>query len=60
MPALCVRRWPGGEEIRDEEYRGILGPDRDKSFFDWWQAHYRGWFRYDVQAMERAAYLGSR
>ncbi len=45
-----VRRWPDRAAIRDEEYRGILGPDADKSFFDWWAAHYRGFLRYDVAA----------
>jgi UDP-2,3-diacylglucosamine pyrophosphatase LpxH len=43
-----VRRWPDRRPIGDEEYRGILGTDADKSFFDWWAAHYRGYLRYDV------------
>jgi UDP-2,3-diacylglucosamine pyrophosphatase LpxH len=50
-----VYRWPDGVEIRDREYRGVLGPHRDKSFFDWWAAYYQGWLRYDVEAMHRAA-----
>lgn len=54
-----VFEWPGGREMSDEEYRGVLGPNRDKSFFDWWEAFYRGWFRYDVPAMDRAATTGS-
>jgi UDP-2,3-diacylglucosamine pyrophosphatase LpxH len=50
-----VRSWPDHRRITDEEYRGALGPHRGKSFFDWWQKFYRGWFRYDVDAMHRAA-----
>ncbi|MFC1706027.1 hypothetical protein ACFL59_04285 [Planctomycetota bacterium] len=38
--------------------RVILGPHRKRTFFDWWRAFYRGWFRYDVPAMNRAATLG--
>ena len=45
---IGVRRWPEQAAIYDEEYRGILGPDAGKSFFDWWDAHYRGFLRYDV------------
>jgi len=45
---FVVRRWPDQSAIGDEEYRGILGADADKSFFDWWAAHYRGYLRYDV------------
>ncbi len=52
---LEVRRYPNGERITDEEVRGVLGPHRDSTFFDWWAAYYRGWFRYDVDAMHRAA-----
>lgn len=48
---FTVRRWPDRAVVRDEEYRGVLGPHRGKSFFDWWAAYYRGWFRYDVDAM---------
>jgi UDP-2,3-diacylglucosamine pyrophosphatase LpxH len=47
-----VRRWPDGVAIGDEEYRGILGPHADKTFFDWWAAHYRGYLRYDVDTNE--------
>jgi hypothetical protein len=47
--------WCTGRPIGDEEYRGVLGPHRDKSFFEWWDAFYRGWLRYDVAAMNRAA-----
>jgi UDP-2,3-diacylglucosamine pyrophosphatase LpxH len=50
-----ARRWPEGSDITDEEYRGVLGPHRESSFFDWWAAHYRGWLRYDVEAMHCAA-----
>ena len=45
---LEVRSWPDGRVFRDEEYRGILGADANKSFFDWWAAHYRGFLRYDI------------
>ena len=51
-----ARRWPSDVRIRDEEYRGILGPHGDKTFFDWWEAFYRGRFRYDVDGMIRAAH----
>jgi UDP-2,3-diacylglucosamine pyrophosphatase LpxH len=50
-----VRDWLGGRRIADEEYRGILGAQSDRSFFDWWGEFYRGWLRYDVPAMDRAA-----
>jgi len=50
-----VRDWRSGRSIEDEEYRGILGPYRDRSFFEWWESFYRGWLRYDVAAMQRAA-----
>lgn len=53
--AVRVAEWPSGRIIEDEAYRGILGPHRQKSFFDWWKAFYQGWFRYDVPAMHRAA-----
>ncbi len=52
---FSVRDWIKGTEITDDEYRGILGPHKGKSFFDWWSAFYLGWFRYDVPAMQRAA-----
>lgn len=58
--SLEVRRWPDGSVIGDEEYRGFVGPHRDKSFFDWWSAYYRGSFRYDVEAMVRDAADGPR
>jgi len=45
-----VRQWPEPRPIGDEHYRGILGDDADKSFFDWWAAHYRGYLRYDLDA----------
>ncbi len=45
---IDVRRWPDEISIRDEEYRAILDADGDRSFFDWWAAHYRGFLRYDV------------
>jgi UDP-2,3-diacylglucosamine pyrophosphatase LpxH len=45
---IAVRRWPDRSLVGDEEYRGILGADANKSFFDWWAAHYRGYLRYDV------------
>ncbi len=48
-----VRRYPERSVIADEEYRSILGPNRGKSFFDWWDAYYRGFLRYDVDAMWR-------
>ena len=50
-----VRRWPDGTTIGDEQYRGFLGPNRDKSFLDWWSRYYRGYLRYDVEAMIRDA-----
>jgi len=51
-----VRRWPEQAAIHDEEYRGILGADAGKSFFDWWAAHYRGFLRYDLgEPSERLA-----
>jgi len=50
-----VRRWPEAGALADEEYRGVLGPHSDKSFFEWWEAFYLGWLRYDVEAMDRAA-----
>lgn len=50
-----VRDFERGHEIVDEEYRGILGANRDKSFFDWWDEFYLGWLRYDVDGMVRAA-----
>jgi UDP-2,3-diacylglucosamine pyrophosphatase LpxH len=43
-----VRDWPDQRSIGDDEYRGILGADADKSFFDWWAAHYRGYLRYEL------------
>ncbi len=52
---FLVRDLLRDREIGDEEYRGILGPHRDKAFFEWWSAFYRGRLRYDVEAMERAA-----
>lgn len=45
---VAVRGWPDGRLIGDEAYRGILGDDADKSFFDWWAEHYRGYLRYRV------------
>jgi UDP-2,3-diacylglucosamine pyrophosphatase LpxH len=50
-----VRDWITKRRIEDEEYHGILGPNRNKSFFDWWDAFYLGRFSYDVPAMKRAA-----
>jgi len=52
---VTVREWPSQREIGDEEYRGALDRGDDRSFFDWWARFYRGWFRYDVDAMHRAA-----
>ncbi len=52
---FVVQQYPDGRELTDEEYLGVLGPHRDKSFFDWWEAFYRGWLRYDVPEMQRAA-----
>lgn len=49
-----VKSWPSLQCIGDEEYRGILGPHHNKSFFEWWEAFYLGWFCYDVEAMHRA------
>lgn len=49
-----VKAWPSQHSIGDEQYRGALGPHRHKSFFDWWDAFYLGWLRYDVEAMHRA------
>jgi hypothetical protein len=46
--SFTVHEHVGDRTIGDEEYRGVLGPHRDKSFFDWWDAHYRGWLRYEV------------
>lgn len=50
-----VRTFPEGRLVEDEEYRGVLGPHADRSFFDWWERHYCGLLRYDVDAMHRAA-----
>lgn len=55
LEAIEVRSWPDGRTLADEEYRGFVGPHRDKSFFDWWAAYYKGFFRYDVEAMARDA-----
>lgn len=52
--AVEVKTWPAQRCISDEQYRGPLGPHRHKSFFDWWEAFYLGWLRYDVEAMHRA------
>ncbi len=52
---IDVKSWPSLQDIGDEAYRGILGPHHNKSFFDWWEAFYLGWLRYDVEAMHRAA-----
>ena len=49
-----VKSWPSQQTIGDEQYRGILGPHRDKSFFEWWDTFCLGWLRYDVEAMHRA------
>jgi UDP-2,3-diacylglucosamine pyrophosphatase LpxH len=46
-----VRHYPDERVVRDEEYRAFLA-DRDRTFFDWWDAFYLGRFRYDVAAME--------
>ena len=53
---FTVKTWPDGRVIEDDEYRGFLGPNRHKGFFDWWNQHYRGWLRYDVDSMKRVAY----
>jgi UDP-2,3-diacylglucosamine pyrophosphatase LpxH len=50
-----VRAWPSGRPIGDEEYRGVIGPHRNHSFFDWWERFYLGWLRYDVDGMWREA-----
>ncbi len=50
-----VYDWRSGRAIEDEDYRGVLGPYHDRSFFEWWESFYRGWWRYDVAAMDRAA-----
>ncbi len=52
--AIDVKSWPDLQCIGDEQYRGILGPHHNKSFFEWWEAFYLGWLRYDVEAMHRA------
>jgi hypothetical protein len=52
--AFSVRSWPDGKTFGDEQYRGILGANSSKSFFDWWNAFYRGWFRYDIDGMNKA------
>ncbi len=52
--AIDVKSWPTLHCIGDEQYRGILGPHHNKSFFAWWEAFYLGWLRYDVEAMHRA------
>jgi len=51
-----VHDWRNSATIDDGEYRGVLGPQGDMSFFDWWERYYLGWFRYDVAAMERDAH----
>ncbi len=48
---FSVRRFPDRGELRDQEYRGVLGPHGHRSFFDWWDTYYRGWLRYDVDRM---------
>ncbi len=48
-----VHQFGEARELGGEEYHGILGPHRDKSFFDWWDEFYRGFLRYDVDAMVR-------
>jgi UDP-2,3-diacylglucosamine pyrophosphatase LpxH len=50
---LEVRQWPDGAPIGDDAYRGVLGRRRDRPFFEWWAAYYRGWLCYDVEAMRR-------
>lgn len=52
--AVEVKAWPTHRLIGDEQYRGALGPHRHKSFFEWWDAFYLGWLRYDVESMYRA------
>jgi UDP-2,3-diacylglucosamine pyrophosphatase LpxH len=48
---FVVRDWPSGRTIADEEYRAVLGQHGGKSFFDWWEKFYLGWFRYDLEGM---------
>ena len=48
---FSVRQFGENRVFEREEYHGVLGPHRDKSFFDWWDTFYRGWFRYDVDLM---------
>ena len=48
---FTVRHWPDRREILDHEYRAFLA-DRDRTFFDWWDAFYLGRFRYDIAAMQ--------
>ncbi len=48
---FLMQDWISGKVIEDEEYRGILGPNRNKSRHDWWKAFYRGFFRYDIEAL---------
>jgi hypothetical protein len=50
-----VYDWRRKTRIDDDEYRGVLGAHQGKTFFDWWERYYRGWFRYDVEAMTRDA-----
>lgn len=53
--AIEVRRWPDRSTIGDDEYHGFLGPNRDRTFTDWWRRYYRGYLRYDVDGMIRDA-----
>ena len=50
-----VLSYPDRARLDDREYRGVLGQHAGKSFFDWWQTYYRGFLRYDVEAMRRHA-----
>lgn len=51
--AFEVPSFPERRVLGDPQYREILGPHRDKSFFDWWDGYHLGWLRYDVAAMRR-------
>jgi hypothetical protein len=36
-----------------EGHRCVLGRRRHRPFFEWWDRYYRGWLRYDIEAMRR-------
>ena len=55
----CYAHWDGaaftthdcgtGAAVSDEAYEWMLAGRDPGDFFDWWRAHYRGWFRYGAR-----------